>query len=154
MEMRWLSRMAGNRLGWKRVKQRDVAALAGDVVIVLRRVVDLFQKARGVQRSLGQDDDVDILQPREAANQRRAGLGALTAGCGYARPPRDKKPPTQAREGWSGVPGVQGKLKVYEAEQCHGFLRGAHPGLEQRETWGTRHKENPHPSTTGMGGVS
>jgi len=147
----------GEQAGLEAREQRDVAALAGDVVIVLRRVVDLFQKARSVQRRLGQDDDVDILQPRQAANQRRegwAGLGALTAGCGYARPPRDKKPPTQAREGWSGVPGVQGKLKVYEAEQCHGFLRGAHPGLEQRETWGTRHKENPHPSTTGMGGVS
>ena len=54
-------------------EQRDVAALAGDVVEMLRRVVDLFQEARGVQRRLGQDDDVDILQPRQAAD---AGRGA------------------------------------------------------------------------------
>ncbi len=50
-------------------EQRDVSALAGDVVKMLRRVVDLFQEARGVQRRLGKNDDVDILQPREAADQ-------------------------------------------------------------------------------------
>ncbi|MGB9255814.1 MAG: hypothetical protein WCC25_13330, partial [Candidatus Korobacteraceae bacterium] len=50
-------------------EQRDVSALAGNVMKMLRRVVDLFQEARGVQRRLGKNDDVDILQPREAADQ-------------------------------------------------------------------------------------
>jgi len=64
MEMRWLSRMAANRLGVEAREERDVSALAGHVVKMLRRVVDLFQEAHRVQRRLGQDDDVNILQPR------------------------------------------------------------------------------------------
>ena len=72
-------------------EQRDVAALAGHVVEMLRRVVDLFQEARGVQRRLGKDDDVDILQPRQRQTRsrrsdlfrfqkRNLGIGAEKAG--------------------------------------------------------------------------
>ena len=66
----------GEQAGLEAREQRDVAALAGDVVIVLRRVVDLFQEAHGVQRRLGQNDDVNLLQPRQAADQVAA-LGAI-----------------------------------------------------------------------------
>ena len=57
-------------------EEDDVAAIAGGEVKRLRRVVDLFQEAHGVQRRLGQNDDVNLLQPRQAADQVAA-LGAI-----------------------------------------------------------------------------
>jgi len=58
----------GEQHGLEAREEAEMAALAVREMEMLRRVVDIFQEARGVQRRLGQDDDDDILQPRQPAD--------------------------------------------------------------------------------------